>query len=393
MRILYVALKYDYGKPEQGYSFEHYNFFDALMHMGHDILYFDFMALLQRHDRHWMNRRLLEVARSEKPDLMFTVLFTNELQKQVIREISENTDTTTLNWFCDDHWRFDIYSRHWAPCFNWVVTTAQSALPKYRKLGYQNVIKSQWACNHYMYRNMELPPAYDVTFVGQPHGNRRAVIQALGTAGIDVRAWGSGWESGRLSQEEMIRVFNQSRINLNLTDASVSTSSLTARTKHRASMWTNSFLNTVPFGLRLKLMGKRWLSRLPETRPHAAIQLGQDAGRKKYADQIKGRNFEIPGCGGFILTGHAEELESYYDIGKEIVCFEDLNDLMEKARYYLSHDDERTAIAQAGYLRTMREHTYAHRLTEIFERLRLPCEPLAAVLGGNLRPGQTEEVR
>jgi len=54
---------------------------------------------------------------------------------------------------------------------------------------------------------------YDVSFVGQPHGNRRQVISALRKAGINVYVWGGGWESGRLSQEEMIRVFNQSRIN------------------------------------------------------------------------------------------------------------------------------------------------------------------------------------
>ena len=28
MKILYVAMKYDYGNPKRGYSFEHYNFFD-----------------------------------------------------------------------------------------------------------------------------------------------------------------------------------------------------------------------------------------------------------------------------------------------------------------------------------------------------------------------------
>ena len=57
MRILYVALKYDYGKLEQGYSFEHHNFYHSLLHMGHDILYFDFMTLMQEHGRESMNRK------------------------------------------------------------------------------------------------------------------------------------------------------------------------------------------------------------------------------------------------------------------------------------------------------------------------------------------------
>ena len=65
MRILYAAMKYDYGKPEQGLSFEHYNFYDSFLHMGHDILYFDYMTLMQQHGREWMNRRLQEVVASE----------------------------------------------------------------------------------------------------------------------------------------------------------------------------------------------------------------------------------------------------------------------------------------------------------------------------------------
>ena len=31
-------------------------------------------------------------------------------------------------------------------------------------------------------------------------------------------------------------------------------------------------------------------------------------GMRPFAEQIKGRNFEIPGCGGFTLSGWAENL-------------------------------------------------------------------------------------
>jgi len=62
-----------------------------------------------------MNRRLLEVARSEKPVLLFSLLFQDEFEKRTIRAVSESGETQTLNWFCDDHWRFDSYSRYWAP--------------------------------------------------------------------------------------------------------------------------------------------------------------------------------------------------------------------------------------------------------------------------------------
>jgi spore maturation protein CgeB len=326
MLILYAALKYDYGRPEQGFSFEHYNFHDTLQQLGHDLLYFDFGTLHQELGHAGMNRRLQEVVLAEKPALLFCVLTRDEFEPAVLRRISDGGQTTTLNWFCDDHWRFEDFTRRWAPCFNWAVTTAQSALPKYRRLGYSNVIKSQWACNPHLYRRLALPPQYDVTFVGLPHGNRRQVIQAVREAGVAVHTWGQGWEAGRLSQEEMLRVFNQSRINLNLSNASV------WRRRHRFLFWRN------------------W------SRPR---------------DQIKGRNFEVPGCGGFLLTGRAENLEAYYQDGREIATFTGTISLIDQIRYYLGHEAERARIAEAGYRRTLAEHTYAARFQQIFSRMGL----------------------
>jgi spore maturation protein CgeB len=356
LRILYVAMKYDYGKAEQGYSFEHYNFYESLRHMGHTILYFDFMSLMQQHGREWMNHRLIEVVKTEKPDLMFTFLFSDEFDQGTLRYISESTDTVTFNWFADDHWRFDNYSRHWAFCFNWVATTAQSALSKYKEIGYQNVIKSQWGCNHLLYRKLDLPFKYDVTFIGQPHGDRRQMIDQLQQAGLKVQVWGNGWEAGRLSQEEMIQVFNASRINLNLTNSIAMGSPTSANSRSRS-------------------LPRRLLSRLKRSLISTPILEQPKLQVQQYTQQIKGRNFEIPGCGGFLLTGQADNLEDYYLPDKEIVYFNTTSDLIEKIQYYLKHENERAAIAQAGYKRTFQEHTYVQRFTNIFQQMGLSYSP------------------
>jgi spore maturation protein CgeB len=336
MRILYAAMKYDYGDPRRGYSFEHYNFFDFFQSAGHEVLYFDFMDLTRTRNREYMNRRLLEIAQAEKPHLMFTVLFTDQFESSVIRQISDLAGVTTLNWFCDDHWRFDNYSKFWAPHFNWVVTTANSAIPKYKELQLRNVIKSQWGCNHLLYQKMDLPLKYDVTFVGQPYGNRRQMVHALRDRGVSVECFGYGWESGRVTQEEMIRIFNQSRINLN---------------------FSNAFLGgrTGIFGA-----GLDWITRsvFPAASP-------------AHSEQIKGRNFEVPGCGGFLLTAKADDLESYYQPEKEVVCFDGIDELADKIKYYLANDQERRTIAERGYQRTLREHTYSQRFQQIFRTMGL----------------------
>jgi spore maturation protein CgeB len=392
MLILYVAPKYDYGRPVQGYSFEHYNFYDALRNIGCDILYFDFMSLLQNRGRDGMNRRLREVVDAEGPDLMFTVLAAEELDRAVVRDISENTETATVNWFCDDHWRFEDFSQHWAPCFNWVVTTARSALQKYEKIGYRNVIKSQWACNHFLYRKLDLPPQYDVTFVGQPHGNRREVIQGLRSAGIKVRAWGTGWESGRLLQEEMIHVFNQSRINLNLSNSVIKVESPMERVKKAARLWVSQTLSAAPGGKHLKSSGKRMLGEVGQLLSPFVAAPGTNGYQRSYIEQIKGRNFEIPGCGGFMLTGRPEELDEYYDVGLEMVSYDGFEGLIAKIRYFLDHEQERAAVGFAGYQRTLREHTYAHRFAEMFSRMGLTVPSLQDVFNGRVSAGQVEEV-
>jgi spore maturation protein CgeB len=364
VRILYVAMKYDYGKPERGLSFEHWNFYDSLARMGHDLLYFDFMTLYQERGRESMNRRLLDVARAERADMLFCVLFTDELDPEVMRRIGTETSMVTVNWFCDDHWRFENFSNRWAPNFEYVVTTASSAVPKYEAIGYQNVIKSQWACNHRLYRKLDLPPRYDVTFIGQPHGNRRAIIDAVRRAGIDVHTWGTGWDAERLDQDAMIRVMNESRITLNLSNAS----------KPRRDIRSLARIGIT--------YGRSLASRRGGTHPAASV-----AASARFTDQIKARNFEAPGCGTFLLTGRADDLERYYDLENEVAVFDGVDDLVEKIRHYLVHDDDRQRLADAGHARTLREHTYDHRFAEIFERTGL--DRIAAPAPGS---GVTQEV-
>jgi spore maturation protein CgeB len=397
MLILYCAMKYDYGRPEQGYSFEHYNFYDSLVKAGNDIIYFDFKTLLQQHGKGWMNRRLKEVAVSEKPPLMLTVLFTEEIEEKTIRTISDAGHTLTLNWFTDDHWRFENFSRAWAPQFNWVVTTSEGALSKYRQSGIGNVIKSQWACNHFLYRKLDLPLAYDVTFVGQPHGIRRALVESLRQDGIDVRTWGTGWQTGRASQEEMIRIFNQSRINLNLSNASVMSTGLLQRAGRTVKEIVSRGCDFVPCGQRLKKLGKGLLAK---AEPSTA---GQTAGQKEdthslqscfeRTDQIKGRNFEVPGCGGFLLTGRAENLEEYYVAGREVAVFDSVADLKKKIRLYLDDEGMRSSLADAGYQRTLQEHTYAHRFSDILGRIGFSQTSLEEVVTWAVTPGQTIDIK
>lgn len=47
----------------------------------------------------------------------------------------------------------------------------------------------------------------------------------------------------------------------------------------------------------------------------------------------------------------------------------DVDDLMDKVRYYLRHDEEREAIAWHAYQRSLAEHTFARRLSDLISHV------------------------
>lgn len=321
-------MRHEYGDPSRGLSFEESNFRSSLEGMDHRLTAFDFLGRARRGGVARMRSDLIDLAAEAKPDLAFFVLYTDQLDTKTIEAVGQAGACPTVNWFADDHWRFEDFTRHMAPAFDLAVTTDPDSLPKYQLLKDTRVHLSQWACNRYAYGRATTELGHDVTFVGQPHGDRRQTVAKLEDAGLPVECWGFGWPAGQLEHEQMVDVFASSGINLNLSNSSELT------------------------GLKARL--RRLLRfRPPTPRP----------------PQIKGRNFEVPGCGGFLLTERVPHLERYFELDREVAVFDTADDLVDKVRFWLEHDDERRQIADAGYRRVMSEHTYDHRFAAIFEAL------------------------
>jgi len=85
--------------------------------------------------------------------------------------------------------------------------------------------------------------------------------------------------------------------------------------------------------------------------------------------QIKGRIFEMGLTGTLVLCEQTPALERYYQSGKEVVTFESLQDCAEKGLWYLSHESERIRIATRYRDRTLREHMWEHRFTDLFGQM------------------------
>ena len=71
------------------------------------------------------------------------------------------------------------------------------------------------------------------------------------------------------------------------------------------------------------------------------------------------------------MVEYMEELEEFYEIGKEIVCYTSPEDLADKINYYLTHDTEREAIRQAGHRRAVAEHSWHKRFENVFREIGL----------------------
>jgi hypothetical protein len=77
------------------------------------------------------------------------------------------------------------------------------------------------------------------------------------------------------------------------------------------------------------------------------------------------RLYEATGVGTLLLTDAKGDLKTLFDPGVEVVAYADEDELVEAVRHYLAHDDERSAIAEAGQARTLGSHSYADRMKEL----------------------------
>jgi len=79
------------------------------------------------------------------------------------------------------------------------------------------------------------------------------------------------------------------------------------------------------------------------------------------------RDFEVPACGAMYLAQWHRELPLYFRVGQEIDTWFTLDELRYKIDYYLSHAQEREAIARAGRERVVSSHQWQSRFAVLTE--------------------------
>ena len=157
--------------------------------------------------------------------------------------------------------------------------------------------------------------ATDVGFIGSFERERAEDMRFLAENDIPVRIWGNGWESYRPQPDKMI-------------------------VERRA------LVNTAGDALYSKAI--------------CASRINLAFLRKANRDLHTDRSIEIPACGGFLMAEYSDEHARLFEEDKEAVFFRSRDELVEKVKYYLGHEEERRAIAAAG-LERCRTGGYSHQ--------------------------------
>src|ERR1051326_653044 len=141
-------------------------------------------------------------------DLTFDLRFIAKLSSQA---------TVVINYF-DSEYFFDDIDRYYAQVADLVILPDCLARYKFEQLNINALTTFALYDKHFYRWDSGRKKNVDVSFVGNlKHADRMQYIDYLKSHGINVQTFGIGSDNGFISFEEMVGVFNTSKINLNFT--------------------------------------------------------------------------------------------------------------------------------------------------------------------------------
>ena len=271
--------------------------------MGHEVYFYDTVEPLEKDFN--------AVVEKFKPELIFCCLTNNRIiapyepWDNLLKE-TEAGRTTTFNWFCDDTWRYDDFSKFACRYFSVVSTPEPQYISRYKTDGYSNVILGGW------HTNVDLFPALkyenkdiEMSFMGALTDIRKEFFEKHSEFPVQLF-------SG-VSQEEMLDIFAKTKIGINLS------------------------INE------------------------------NDSARKT---QMKQRMFEVPAGKGLLFTEHHQGLEYFFEPNKETITFKDDVEFKEKLKFLLNNPTTVEKIAMAGHKRFLAEHESKTRLSKVINQIK-----------------------
>lgn len=273
--------------------------------------------------RDQMNAAMLETfhkANQEEPvDVVIGYLSGYNTSPETLSRMSDS-GTVIFNFCWDDKLNFPgkkLGGRFTSPaCLAHAVdlnlTNSPDSLIKYAVHGGLAMFWPE-AAHPDVHRPYNTPFEFEVSFAGACYGWRPYFVRKLKKAGIKVECFGHGWPNGPLPSEEMIKLYSRSRINLGFAG----------------------------IGHSRKLMC------------------------------LKGRDFEVTMSGGLYLTQNNPELSLVFNVGNEILTYGNEQDCANIIKKLLADPDRAEKIRKAGRKRSLRDHSYKARWSQVFRMVDL----------------------
>lgn len=131
------------------------------------------------------------------------------------------------------------------------------------------------------------------------------------------------------------------------------------------NIWGNkAWLDT---SLRDYYRGHPSIKDMTEIYRTSCIGINADISTEIAGTGVNLRPFEVTASGVMLLNrDDRKDIFNLFEDGKEFVSFHGVEDVRQKAEYYLKHTEERNLIARAGFERTKKDHSYIKQFTKIF---------------------------
>jgi spore maturation protein CgeB len=273
----------------------------------------------------------VEAAQRIKPDIVL-VLDGRRLGTESAARLRASGIRTAV-WFTDDPYYSDI-TVPLAQNYDHVFTLERNMVDVYRLNGCPSVHYLPFAAfvERFLPGNPGRRDRFDIGFVGSAYMNRVALFDEIADylAKRSFRIAGRWWE--RLSNYEKLAHRIQMDQWMNQQD--------TAAFYNQARIIINMHRDHNDNMINMNSLG------IPAASPNP-------------------RTFEINACAVLQMSDIRDDMASFFLPGEEIVLYESPEDLLNKFEYYLTHEEERQAIALRGMRRVMRDHTYDRRLDQM----------------------------
>ncbi|MDC0857711.1 glycosyltransferase [Rickettsiales bacterium] len=342
------------------------NIRDTLVEMGHEVINFDynlgefFQHLEKSMPAHveYSNANKEKVVKAfleqikrhhkQKPiDILLSYFYDHFMTKEAILEVKK-MGIKTLNYNCNASYQLELIEDI-SPAFDYCLTVETFRHNDYKNIG-ANPIYFQEAANINYYKPLNEKKIYDAIFIGQSYGDRPAYVNYLQSNGINLKVFGSGWNQCSKTKKQQIKnllysVVNKKKVKHNLINPQLVGSRLT-------------------FDEMIKLYSQAKIAVNFST-------CGNTHKQDKRVTQIRLRDFEAPACKICYITEYSEELEEFYEIDKEILCYKSKEELLDKIKFCLENDSFREQIAKAGFQRVIKDHSWHNRFNKLFNEIEL----------------------